>query len=183
MDYIIRPEKKEDYKGIHEVVKSAFYRENKPYSFNEWKLIDDVRNSKDFIEELSLVATYQDKVVGHILFTPINIISDSNIYESLALAPIAVAPQYQNKGIGHELIYKGIKKVKELGYGSIFVLGHPSFYTKFGFKLASKWKIGIDDNFESEYLFGLELIEGELSKVKGNIRYCDSFYNDKGELI
>lgn len=183
MKCIIRTEREEDYKSIYKVVKTAFYREDKPEDFNEWKLIDDVRKSKDFIKELSLVATYNNDVVGHILFTPLEIISGLDIYHSIALAPIAVMPQYQNKGIGYQLIKEGIDKARKLGYGSIFVLGHPSFYKKFGFELASKWHIGIDDNFESEYLFGLEIISGELSKINGNIRYCDVFYNEKGELI
>lgn len=183
MDCIVRVERKADYEDISEVVKSAFYREDKDIDFNEWKLVENIRDSEYFIEELSLVAIFNDKVVGHILFTPMEIINEQEKYKSLALAPIAVKPQFQNKGIGHQLINEGIKKAKELGYGSIIVMGHPTFYTKFGFELASKWHIGIDDNFDSKYLFALELRRGELSKIKGIIKYCKPFYNKKGELI
>ena len=62
-------------------------------------------------------------------------------------------------------------------------MGHPSYYTKFGFELSSKWHIGLDDDFESDYIFGLELIEGALTHVNGNIKYIDAFYSDDGELI
>lgn len=62
-------------------------------------------------------------------------------------------------------------------------MGNPKYYAKFGFELASKWSIGIDGNFESKYLFALELIDGELNRIKGNVVYCDAFYDNDGELI
>ena len=164
-------------------MKSAFLREDKPDNFNEWKLIEDVRKSKEFQRELSLVAELNNEIVGHILFTHLDIIGEGNTYKSIALAPIAVKPEYQNKGIGHQLMEEGIKRVKELGFSSIIVMGHPSYYTKFGFELSSKWHIGLDDDFESDYIFGLELIEGALTHVNGNIKYIDAFYSDDGELI
>lgn len=100
----------------------------------------------------------------------------------MALAPIAVEPQYQNKGIGHKLIQEGIRQAEKLGYKSIIVVGHPSFYTKFGFKKASKWGIGIDEGFNSDYLFGLELVKGGLGKVNRVVRYCASFCSEEGYL-
>lgn len=183
MKVVIRTEEIKDYKSTYQVVKSAFFREDKPDNFNEWKLIEDVRKSKEFQRELSLVAVFKNEVVGHILFTHLDIIGESDTYKSIVLAPIAVKPEYQNKGIGHQLMEEGIKKVKKLGFGSIIVMGHPSYYTKFGFELSSKWHIGLDDDFESKYLFGLELIEGALTNVNGNIKYIDAFYSEDGELI
>ena len=183
MHFIIRMENDTDVRSIHEVVRRAFWRDDKPDDFNEWKLIEDVRKSGDFIRELSLVAEVDGEVVGHILFTPMTIIDDDEKYGSLALAPVSVLPELQNNGIGTRLIEVGIEKAKEQGFASIIVMGHPKYYPKFGFELASKWSIGVEDDFESKYLFVLELKDGELDRIKGNVVYCDVFYNSNGELI
>ncbi len=83
----IRKEKETDYSEIYELNKSAFGQEGEP------KLVDLLRKNNAFIPELSLVATIDDKVAGHILFTKIKIKDDNgNEYNSLALAPIAVIP-------------------------------------------------------------------------------------------
>lgn len=183
MNCIIRQEEEKDFKQVHNVIRNAFYRADKEEDFNEWILVDKIRKSEFYIKELSLVAEYENEILGHIIYTPITIHSKDKVYNSLALGPIAVEPKYQNKGIGHELMKESKKKAKELGYGSIIVMGHPNYYRKFGFELASKWKIGIDENLDSKYLFALELIPGELDRINGIIRYCDVFYNENGELI
>lgn len=183
MNCSIRQEIPMDFNEVNEVIQSAFYREDKEIDFNEWKLVEKIRESDYYINELSLVAEMNKKVVGHILFTPMKIKNSLNTFDSLALAPISVHKDYQNKGIGKLLVQAGIKNAKELGYDSIIVMGHPNYYPKFGFELASKWKIGIDDNFTNDYLFALELYEEALSNVNGIIKYCKPFYNENGELI
>ncbi|NMB01639.1 MAG: hypothetical protein GX971_09025 [Firmicutes bacterium] len=62
-------------------------------------------------------------------------------------------------------------------------MGDPNFYTKFGFEKASNWRIGLDENYSSDYLFALELRKGELERVNGIVKYCDLFYDENGELI
>jgi putative acetyltransferase len=86
-----------------------------------------------YISVLSLVAEIDNKIVGHILFFPIKIISQENEYETLSLAPMSVLPTYQKMGIGSKLIEYGIKAAKKAGYGSIIVVGHPDYYPRFGF--------------------------------------------------
>lgn len=182
MNYLTRQETPKDYNRVGEVIKSAFYREDKDAGFNEWQLVEDIRNGDSYIKELSLVAEVDSKVQGHIMFSPMTIKNNENIYPSLALAPVSVYKGFQDKGIGTALVKSGINVARELGYKSIIVLGHPSYYTQFGFELASKWDIRIENNL-SDYLFALELSEGALSGVYGNVEYCPEFYNEKGELI
>ena len=94
----IRQENKNDYEQVYNVVKTAF--ENAEHSDgNEQDLVNDLRKSDSFIPELSLVAVKNNKIVGHILFTKIRI----GKYEELALAPLAVLPKYQRKGIGKKV--------------------------------------------------------------------------------
>ena len=97
---IIRQERPEDYDTVYHVVKEAF--ENAEYTDgNEQNLVAALRKSKSFIPELSLVAVEDEKIVGHILFTKAVVQG----VEVLALAPLSVLPDYQNRGIGLSLDY------------------------------------------------------------------------------
>ncbi len=87
----IRKEEEKDHKQIYEVNKVAFQHEN------ESKLIEKIRNSENFIPELSIVAEINNRIVGNILFSKIKIAGNS-VQESLALAPMAVIPEFQKKG-------------------------------------------------------------------------------------
>ncbi|MDY6959958.1 MAG: N-acetyltransferase, partial [Halobacteriota archaeon] len=97
MNVIIREEKVSDHKRVYEVNRLAFQQED------ESKLIEKIRAGKNFIQGLSLVAETGNVVVGHILFSKLGIIGSDLTYESLALAPMAVIPDCQNKGIGSRL--------------------------------------------------------------------------------
>ncbi|MDF2533157.1 MAG: family N-acetyltransferase [Clostridia bacterium] len=181
---LIRKETKEDYDQIREVIKSAFKAiEENDDEFNEWTLAERIRKSEYYINDLSLVAEIDGIVVGHIMFTPLKIKGSAETHESLDLAPVSVRTDYQNQGIGKLLVRSGIEKAKELGYKSLIVMGHPKYYQSFGFKLASDWKIGLDNEYNSKYLFALELVDGGLDGVSGIVEYCPPFYNENGELI
>ncbi|SDZ11999.1 Acetyltransferase (GNAT) family protein [Bacillus sp. 166amftsu] len=77
------------------------------------------------------------EIIGHVLLSKIKIVNGDKSVDSLALAPVSVAPDYQKKGIGSLLISNVLREAKELGYHSIIVLGHKEYYPKFGFKSAS----------------------------------------------
>lgn len=178
MDIIIKQEQVEDYKVTEEVVKSAFA--NAEHSDrNEHHLVSRMRNSNGFIPELSLVAVDQDhhkRIVGHILLSKIKIITDVQVIESLALAPVSVLPEYQNKGIGKLLISEALKKAKKLEYESVIVLGHPEYYPKFGFKKASAWGIKAPFEVPDEAFMAMELSENTLNKVSGVVEYPSIFF-------
>jgi putative acetyltransferase len=184
LEISIRKENREDYDQIKDVIKAAFKsiveRDNE---FNEWTLTEKIRESKYYINDLSLVAEVDGNIVGHIMFTPMKIKGITECHESLDLAPVSVYPDFQGKGIGKLLVRSGIEKAKELGYKSLIVMGDPRYYQSFGFRLASDWKIGLDNNFDSKYLFALELVDGGLDGVSGVVEYCPPFYNENGELI
>lgn len=170
MDIKIREENKDDIKGIYEINTLAFGREN------EAKLVDLLRNSNAFIPELSLVATVDNKIVGHILFTKIMIVDDKqNEFGSLALAPMAVKPGNQKSGIGGQLIQTGLDKASALNFKSVIVLGHKHYYPKFGFVPTSKWNIISPFDVPSEAFMGIELITDGLKNVSGTVRYPKEF--------
>lgn len=128
-----------------------------------------------FVPELSLVAELDGKIVGHIMLTRLLIENGKNKYDSLALAPVSVIPEYQNKGIGSKLINESLKIAKEIGFNSVIVLGHEKYYPRFGFKPASVWGIKAPFEVPDESFMALELEVRGLDDVTGNVVYSQEF--------
>ena len=157
----IRQENKNDYEEIYNVVKTAF--ETAEHSDgNEQDLVVALRNSDSFIPELSLVAIKDNKIVGHILFTKIKI----GNHEELALAPLAVLPEYQKQGIGSKLIQQGHKIAKELGYHYSIVLGSETYYPKYGIK--APFEVS-NENFMAIKLNDIDI------EIKDTVQYAKEF--------
>lgn len=136
-DVRVRQEERGDFDAVYAVVKAAF--ESAEHSDgNEQNLVTALRESETFVPELSLVAEKDGKVVGHILFTEIRIGERTE----LALAPLAVLPEYQGQGIGTALIREGHRHAGKLGYGYSIVLGSENYYPRFGYRPA--WELGIE---------------------------------------
>jgi predicted N-acetyltransferase YhbS len=170
MNVKIRTERINDSGPVYSLVRAAFKQED------EARLITMLRRSNAFIPELSLVATMNDTIVGHILFTKIKIINrEGGGYESLALAPMAVLPVMQKKGIGGNLVRYGLDKCRKLGYQSVIVLGHEHYYPKFGFKPARQWSIMPPFSVPDNVFMGIELVEDGLSGVTGVVQYAKEF--------
>jgi predicted N-acetyltransferase YhbS len=175
MDIFIRQERPEEYSSTEEMTKQAFSHEE--YSDKkEHLLVNKIRKSDAFIPELSLVAINQShEVVGHILLSKITIIDHDKVADSLALAPVSVAPSFQKKGIGSQLIRAALQKAKELGFQSVIVLGHKDYYPKFGFKQAVLWNIKPPFEVPDEVFMALELSEHSLRNVRGVVHYSKAF--------
>ncbi|MFC2165323.1 GNAT family N-acetyltransferase [Acidobacteriota bacterium] len=164
----IRIEIPDDYEGIDEVNRQAFEQEV------EGQLIRKIREGQNFIEELSLVALDEETIVGHILFSKIKIKGESE-HDTLALAPMSVKPEYQQKGIGKKLVRAGLKKAKDLGFGSVIVLGHSDYYPQFGFQEAAQWKIKCPFDAPDESFMAIQLIPGDLEDKSGTVIYPKEF--------
>src|SRR5690606_9220000 len=117
-----------------------------------------------------------NRVIGHILLTKIRIQhSDNSTSESLALAPMAVHPDYQNKGTGSKLIIYSIEKASELNYKSIIVLGHENYYPKFGFQPAYIWDIKPEFEVPKNAFMEIELNSNSLKNCSGTVIYPKEF--------
>ena len=171
MNIVIRQGQGNDIDTIYSVVKSAFEKVEHSDG-DEQNLVNRLRNSEAFIPELSLVAELDDEIVGHILFTKIKI--GENV--SLTLAPVSVIPKYQGKGVGSKLILNGHEIAKSLGFGSVVVLGHPTYYPRFGYVPASKWGIKTPFEVPDDCFMALELIEDSLINVSGVVQYAKEFF-------
>jgi putative acetyltransferase len=165
----IRPENPEDIVRIDELTRLAFQ------GVDEANLIAAIRDSTYFVPELSLVAVDDDRVVGHILFSLITIESSEKSVEALALAPMAVLPEYQNRGIGTLLVQHGLAACKKLGYSIVIVVGHPEYYPRFGFTPARDCGIKAPFEVPDEAFMVLELVPDALKNVSGVVKYSPAF--------
>ncbi len=163
----IRCETLPDYPAIAEVNILAFGREN------EAKLVEEIRCSGRYNPELSLVAEVEGAIVGHILCSYIDLVGEETL-QVLGLAPMAVLPQFQRRGIGSALVQAGLEKAEAIGEAIVIVLGHPHFYTRFGFEPSVNYKI--ESPFPvAEDVFMLKPLQNYQQRYKGKVVYPPAF--------
>lgn len=172
---IIRQEEKKDYQQVFELTEEAF-RDMEESDHQEHFLVEKLRKSEAFIPELSLVAEDENgKISGHILLTRIKIVSDSESFESLGLAPVSVKPEFQNQGLGGQLIHEGHRIAKDLGYQSVILIGHEKYYPRFGYEKTSNFGISFPFEIPEENGMAIELIKDGLKNKKGVVKYPKEF--------
>jgi putative acetyltransferase len=166
MSITIRPESSADENAIRHVNRLAFGQED------EARLVDALRDGG--YVRVSLVAEHAGRVVGHILFSDLPIITRAGTVPALALAPMGVLPGLQNQGIGSALVQKGLEACRQQGHGVAVVLGHAQFYPRFGF--SPKLAANLDSPFSGgDSFMALELVPGALGGVTGWVRYPPPF--------
>jgi putative acetyltransferase len=157
----IRPEIPADRAAIRAVNEAAFGQSD------EADLIDRLRGDGDLL--LSLVADLDSEIAGHILF--------SRIYAAdlpvVALAPVAVAPALQRRGIGAALIRAGLDRLRNSGERIVIVVGHADYYPRFGFSTALARNL--QHSFPPDFFMALELVDGALDGIHGPVRYAAAF--------
>ncbi len=163
----VRLEESRDIPRIYRVNELAFGQPG------EANLVDALRNSNALT--LSMVAESDGEIIGHIAFSPVTIESRSSIFDALGLGPMAVLPNRQRSGIGSQLMEAGLTECEKSRYGLAVVLGHPDFYPRFGFAPASQHKISWEGEAPDEAFMVRELKKGELSKVRGIVKYRPEF--------
>ncbi|HKZ56994.1 MAG TPA: N-acetyltransferase [Thermodesulfovibrionales bacterium] len=165
---IIRQEKPEDIDDIHALNELAF---GQPQEAN---IIDKLRINCDNL--LSLVAIENEKVVGYILFSPVEIEGQHGIIRGMGLAPMAVLPEMQHKGIGTQLVKSGIENLREVQCPFIIVLGHPKYYPRFGFERASLYGIKCQwEGIPDDAFMILWLDKSKMNRVSELTKYRDEF--------
>jgi putative acetyltransferase len=162
----IRPEEAHDAPAIHAVHRAAFP------TAAEARLVDRLRASGK--ARVSLVAQSGDLVVGHVLFTPVSIAGHPGCDSGLGLAPLAVLPDNQRRGIGSSLVREGLAACRELGCPFVVVLGHPAYYPRFGFQKASS--LGLRNEYGVDEQFMVAIIDqGAFPPEGGLVQYASEF--------
>ena len=137
----------------------------------EADLVDNLRASGDVL--LSLVAEYESQTAGHILFSRMWIEQSGNRVPAVALAPMAVLPEYKRRGIGSALIRRGLELLRAQDARIVIVVGHPNYYPRFGFSSGKAQPL--ESPFPPEAFMALELQPNALEGVRGRVVYPAAF--------
>ena len=124
---------------------------------------------------ISLVALADGVPVGHIFFSPIRIQSPGPSIPVAALAPMAVSPRFQRRGVGSQLVDAGLRDCVNQAYQVVVVVGHPHFYRRFGFTPATGLGLASVYSDAGDAFMALELTAGVLRGRTGVVEYPDEF--------
>ena len=138
---------------------------------DEADLVDKLRGSDHSL--ISLVDELESGIVGHIMFSRMWINTSSGLTSAVALAPVAVLPRHQRKGIGSLLVQHGLKLLRGRGERIVIVVGHPDYYPRFGF--STDGAKSLESPFPREAFMAMELHTGALEGVQGSVVYPPAF--------
>ncbi len=164
---VIRKENAADIPAIRRVNELAFGQTE------EANLVDALRANDKAV--ISLVAESDEQIVGHILFSPVTLEPPQKAFTALGLAPMAVLPEFQNRGIGSLLIKSGLEECRKQNGDFVVVLGHPTYYPRFGFVPSINYQIKSEYNVSDDTFMLLELKEGALAGCSGTVKYQPEF--------
>ena len=163
----IRQENSADLAAISNVNRCAFAGDG------EASFVATIRNTPSFVRELSLVAEFNGRIIGHIMMFKTVLHQQGQDKEVLALAPMSVMPSQSHRGVGSNLVRAAVSKAVSLGYPAVVVVGHPDYYAKFDFEPAQKWGIKVPMSVPEDSVCARELVSGSLRG--GELEYPDSF--------
>ena len=163
----VRAEAPEDRGAVRRVNELAFG------GAGEADLVDALRANEP--EHVSLVAEEDGRVVGHILFSPVEVESGAGAWGALGLGPMAVLPERQGRGVGSALVREGLEECLRRGREVIFVLGHADYYPRFGFRPAGPLGLTCEFPAPEENFMVAELRAGALAGRGGLVRYRPEF--------
>ncbi len=170
----IRKSTESNLKDVLDVETQAFGKDEGPVIAD---LVNELLSDPSAMPLLSLLAANNDQTIGHILFTNVRINSSKESASAAILAPLAVIPAVQSQGIGSELIKEGLRLLAESGVDLVFVLGHPEYYPRYGFKpagaLGFEAPYPIPDKNANAWMVK-ELHPGVIGSVSGKIICADA---------
>jgi putative acetyltransferase len=166
MGVTIRADVASDRRAIGEVHRLAFA------TADEAELVDALRDAG--LATTSLVAQQDAAIVGHILFSHVSIVSHDRKWTAVSLAPMAVLPSHQGQGIGGELVRRGLQWCQGQGERIAVVLGHPTYYPRFGFSAELACPL-VSPFGGGDAWMALELVPGSLAGVAGQVQYPPPF--------
>jgi len=165
VDVHINPEQPQDADAIRDVHRAAFGQEV------EGAIVDALRDSGGLT--ISLVARAGDRIVGHVALSPMQMVDEDA--KVLGLGPIGVLPDLQRHGVGTALMQIWIERANAARFDGIVVLGHPEYYTRFGFVPASRFGVRCEYDVPDDVFMALELQPSGLQNCAGLARYHSAF--------
>ena len=184
-DYIIRLEKKEDYREVENLVRESFWNVYRP-GCSEHYVIHVLRDDPAFVKELDFVMELDGRLIGQNMFmkTVINT-DDGRTIEVLTMGPIGIIPELKRRGYGKKLLDYSLGKAAELGFGAVLFEGNIDFYGKSGFDYSRRFGIRYHDlpeGADSSFFLCRELIPGYLEGVTGVYQTPRGYYVDDSDV-
>ncbi len=164
----IRNERRGDEAQIYEVNRQAFGRKE------EAEIVNVLRDSCP--ESVSLVAELDKRIVGHVLFTPAIIQDGEMRVVGASLGPLAILPEHQKTGIGSALVRAGLEAMRRAGEPFVVLVGHPTYYPRFGFERASNYGLVCEYSEAPDDAFMIMVLDRQnMQGVKGTVRFPPEF--------
>ena len=176
MSLVIRKIEEDDYDEIEVLTREAFWNVYRP-GCSEHLVVHNIHRDESSIKDLELVALYDNKIVGHIVYTKGNINGVEND-KFISFGPISINPKFQNKQIGSKLIRISLQKAAKMGYLAVFITGNENYYKRFGFESASKYKIHLECvpvEDEAPFFMVKTLKEDALNNIEGFFIFDDCY--------
>ena len=183
-DYIIRLEKKEEYREVENLVRESFWNVYRPGCLEHY-VLNQLRNDPAFVSQLGFVLEKDGKIIGQNMFMEAVIKSDDGrTIPILTMGPICITPELKRKGYGKMLLDYSLVKATELGYKAICFEGNIDFYGKSGFTFAREYGIryhGLPEGADDSFFLCKELVPGYLDGITGVYAPPQGYFVDENE--
>jgi putative acetyltransferase len=173
----LRSEQPEDAAAIREIHRLAFGRPA------EADIVDSIRAADAAV--LSMVAVELEgarsigdattPLMGHVLYTKVTVAGEDGGVSLLGLAPVAVLPSHQGRGVGTMLIEASLEQLRAEGCLAVVVVGDPQYYPRFGFLPGSRWGLRWEADAPDDVFMVVELFPGALAGIHGTVRFRPEF--------
>lgn len=184
-DYTIRPERKEEYREVENLVRESFWNVYRP-GCSEHYVIHVLRDDPAFVKELDFVMEKDGKLIGQNIFMKTTIeADDGKTIDVLTMGPIGIAPELKRKGYGKAILDYSLEKAAEMGFGAVLFEGNIGFYGNSGFDYASKFGIRYHDlpeDADSSFFLCKELIPGYLDGITGVYQTPKGYYVEDADV-
>ena len=184
-DYVIRFERKEEYRKVEELVRESFWNVYRPGCLEHY-LLNQLRKNADFVKELDFVMEKDGELIGQNVFVKAIVKADDNRdIPIMTMGPICIAPKFQRKGYGKILLDYSIAKATSLGCGALCFEGNIDFYGKSGFTFARNFGIryhGLPEDADDSFFLCKELTDGYLDGITGEYFTPQGYFISEEEI-
>ena len=181
-NYIIRLERKEEYREVEYLVRDAFWNVYRPGALEHY-VLNQLRHDSAFVPELDFVMERDGVIIGQNMFMRAVIkADDGRDIPIMTMGPICIAPQYQKQGYGKILLAYSLEQAKQLGCGAVCFEGNIYFYGKSGFTFAREFGIryhGLPEGADDSFFLCKELIPGYLDGITGEYTPPQGYFVDE----
>ena len=184
IDYIIRLERKEEYREVENLVREAFWNVYRPGCLEHY-VLHMLRKDSAFVPELDFVMERDGQIIGQNVFMRAAVCADDGReIPILTMGPICICPELKRKGFGKILLDYSIEQAARMGFGALCFEGNILFYGKSGFTYASEYGIryhGLPEGADASLFLCKELIPGYLDGVTGEYTPPQAYFVDETE--